>query len=226
VKVNERKAPGDGSKLEKQVTEQWQKLSMESARPRFCPASVSALARVSPDVDAEEALGTVPPKDRAGRFGTCFGNVVHQAIGLVLRNEKISEREAVERAAKLYGLMEHLAEAVSDVTRALEALGAAGLGGSPGPNLQLEYPVAGEWTEGQLANGYIDLVAVRDGHVTVIDFKTDTPPPGPVEQAYPNYAAQVGIYGKLLDAAGVLKGRRLGRGLLFTADGAIRWIEA
>jgi hypothetical protein len=34
----------------------------------------------------------------------------------------------------------------------------------------------------QLANGYFDLIAVQDGRVDIIDFKTDTPPVGPVEQ--------------------------------------------
>ena len=95
---------------------------------------------------------------------------------------------------------------------------------SPGVDLQLEYPVAGPWSDGQLASGYIDLVVVEDGRVDIIDFKTDTPPPGPVEQTYPKYVAQVRIYGKLLETAGIVKDRRLHCGLLFTADGSIRWI--
>ena len=74
-------------------------------------------------------------------------------------------------------------------------------------------------------SGYIDLVAVTNGRVDVIDFKTDMPPPGSVEQTYPKYITQVRIYGKLLEAAGVLKDRRLRCGLLFTADGTIRWID-
>ena len=70
------------------------------------------------------------------------------------------------------------------------------------------------------------LVAVEDSHVDVIDFKTDTPQSGPVEQTYPKYAAQVRIYGKLLETAGILKDRHLRCGLLFSADGNIRWINA
>jgi ATP-dependent exoDNAse (exonuclease V) beta subunit len=131
----------------------------------------------------------------------------------------------VQRAAKLYGLTEHLEEASVDVTRGLEALKAAGLARAPGANLQLEYPVAGLWSDGQLVSGYIDLVGIQDGRVDVIDFKTDTPPPGTVEQAYPKYVAQVRIYGSLLEAVGVLKDRRLRCGLLFTADGNIHWIN-
>jgi hypothetical protein len=68
-------------------------------------------------------------------------------------------------------------------------------------------------------------VSVEDSRVDVIDFQTDTSPAGPVEQAYPKYAAQVRIYGKLLETAGILKGRHLRCGLLFTSDGSIRWID-
>jgi hypothetical protein len=45
-------------------------------------------------------------------------------------------------------------------------------------------------------------------------------PPGPVEQIYPKYAAQVRIYAKLLETS-MLKNRRLRCALLFTADGSL-----
>jgi ATP-dependent helicase/nuclease subunit A len=225
LKAVERKEPADGTELEKRVAEQWKKVSVDAARPRFCPASVSALARVSPREESEDAVEALVLKDREGRYGGLFGSTVHHAIGVMLRTSGTSMQRAVECAAKLYGLTEHLEEAAADVTRGLEALKAAGLARSPGADLQLEYPVAGAWSDGQLASGFIDLVAVEDGQVEVIDFKTDSPPPGPVEQTYPKYAAQVRIYGKLLEAAGVLKDRHLRCGLLFTADGNIRWIN-
>ena len=101
----------------------------------------------------------------------------------------------------------------------------SGFARPPGANVRLEYPVAGPWTDGQLASDHIDLVAVEDDRVDIIDFKTDTPPPGPAEQVYPKYAAQVRIYGKLLETAGILKDRHLRCGLLFTADGSIRSID-
>jgi ATP-dependent exoDNAse (exonuclease V) beta subunit len=90
--------------------------------------------------------------------------------------------------------------------------------------LQVEYPVAAAWEGGQLLSGYIDLVGSTEEVFRVIDFKTDAPPTGAVEQTYPEYAAQVRAYGRLLAATGILGYRRLTCGLLFTADGAIRWI--
>jgi ATP-dependent exoDNAse (exonuclease V) beta subunit len=225
LKTVERKAPDNGSKLEDQVVQQWSKVSVEAARPGFCPVSVSVLAGDSPRIETDEAVEALPFKDREGRYGSLFGSAVHYAIGLMLRSNRMTARDAVQRAAKLYGLAEHLDEAVADVERALEALRAASLVGPSVADLQLEYPVAGPWTDGQLASGYIDLVAVEDDRLDVIDFKTDTPLPGSVEQTYPKYAAQVRIYGKLLETADILKHRQLRGGLLFTADGSIRWID-
>ena len=85
--------------------------------------------------------------------------------------------------------------------------------------------VAGAWDGGQLLTGYIDLVGASGGHLDVIDFKTDAPPEGELEEAYPDYVSQIRIYGRLLEAAGVPRGRRLRLGLLFTADAIIRWIQ-
>jgi hypothetical protein len=73
-------------------------------------------------------------------------------------------------------------------------------------------------------SGYIDLVGSTEEVFRVIDFKTDAPPISSVEQTYPEYAAQALEYGRLLAASGLLGDRKLSCGLLFTADGAIRWI--
>ena len=154
--------------------------------------------RVSPRQETDDPVAAVPLKDREGIYGGLFGSTVHYAIGLVLRSSATNAGDAVHRAAKLYGLTEHLDEAAADVTRGLEALKVAGLARPPGADLQLEYPIAGLWNDGQLASGFIDLVAVEDGRVDVIDFKIDIPASGGVEQTYPKYAAQVRVYGKLL----------------------------
>jgi hypothetical protein len=60
---------------------------------------------------------------------------------------------------------------------------------------------------------------------TVIDFKTDAPPAGPVESTYPEYARQARTYGHLIASADIAADRRVRCGLLFTADGVIRWVE-
>jgi len=220
-----RHALDDAADMEQQVADRWATASREAARPRFQPASVTNQAHVPSAAETEDKVEPTTPKQREGRYGGLFGSAVHHAIGIVLRDSGITAQAAVRRAAGRYGLAEHLDDAAADVARALDALRAAGLARAPGEDLQLEYPIAGACDGDLLVSGYIDLVAAGDGAVDVIDFKTDAPPQGPVEQAYPKYAAQVRAYGRLLAGAGVLTGRRLRCGLLFTADGIIRWVE-
>jgi ATP-dependent helicase/nuclease subunit A len=132
----------------------------------------------------------------------------------------------VTGAAATCGLTEHLAEVAEDVERAIAALAREGIAGPTGPSLQLEYPVAGAWDGGRLLSGFVDLVAVRGDRLDIIDFKTDAPPASvAVEQAYPEYAEQVRLYARLLENAG-LGAMSVRCGLLFTGDGAIRWVAS
>jgi ATP-dependent helicase/nuclease subunit A len=212
----------NAAELEGAVTARWTVAAGEARRPRFKPAAVSgesALAR-----DDVESLPAASHKPREGRFGATFGTTVHRAIGLVLRDAGMTATNAVRVAARSTGLAEHLAEAVEDVDRALASLRAEGLVRPLGPDLQIEYPVAGATQEGLLLSGYIDLVSVTSARIDVIDFKTDAPPQGPAVDAYRDYASQVRAYGRLLAATGCVTGRQLRTGLLFSADGSIQWV--
>jgi len=231
-----RPAPGDGAALFAEVAGRWEAAARQAARPRFRPVGVAEAAR---------AADEVAPALRPARFGPVFGATVHQAVGLLLREPALGPAEAVRIAAAHTGLARAngraasppgapgeappdtaalLAQVAADVARARQALAAEGLARSPGPDLRLEYPVAGPGPAGTLIAGYADLVAVIGDRVDVLDFKTDPPPPGPVEAAYPEYVRQVRLYAELLEAAGLLSGRRLRCGLLFTGDGRIRWL--
>jgi ATP-dependent helicase/nuclease subunit A len=72
-------------------------------------------------------------------------------------------------------------------------------------------------------SGYVDLLGLKGDRLIVLDFKTDRPPTGAVEQSYPQYVAQVLAYGQLLTDGGLAGAGQLRCGLLFTADGEIRW---
>ncbi|HXG03385.1 MAG TPA: hypothetical protein VNO23_08255 [Candidatus Binatia bacterium] len=50
--------------------------------------------------------------------------------------------------------------------------------------------------DGTLPVGYVDLFAVRDDELIVLDFKTDAPPAGDVEVAFPEYVGQARLYGR------------------------------
>ena len=211
-----------GARIEREVGERWAAAAAEAARPRFRPASVSGEAHAEPRGEGPDAGESAPRKPREGRFGSVFGETVHRAIGLVLRDPMLAAEEAVRRAVGWTGLAEHLDEAPADVSRAVDALRAEGLLRPLGPDLRIEYPVAGPWEGGKLLAGYIDLVAASRDYLDVIDFKTDAPPEGSVRQAYPEYAAQVRTYGQLLAAVGAQGERTTRCALLFTADGVIR----
>jgi ATP-dependent helicase/nuclease subunit A len=169
-------------------------------------------------------LDDEPREFRAGRLGERFGTAVHTAIAALLRDPARSLADVVGRAARGAGLTEHIDEAAVDVARAIDAIGRAGLARGAGTTLEVEYPIAAVRTDGILLSGYIDFVRVADGQIDVLDFKTDIPPTGSVEAVYPAYAAQVRTYARLLTDAGLATGRTLRCGLLFTADGGIRWL--
>ena len=211
--------PADGERVEREVFERWSIAATAAAQPRFKPASVTGEARRDDDEDTAEPPA---PKPREGRFGSVFGTAVHLALGIVVRDPAVPVDEAVRRAARLAGLGDHLVEASADVGRALAALGAAGLLVA---ERAVEYPIAGPWDNGLLLSGYVDFIAADPDRLSVIDFKTDTPPSGPVEAVYPEYARQARAYGRLLTAAGIAGTRRVRCGLLFTGDGIIRWID-
>jgi ATP-dependent exoDNAse (exonuclease V) beta subunit len=129
----------------------------------------------------------------------------------------------VHQAAAQAGLREHHEDAVRDVERAVAALEAEGLLRDVGATLRLEYPISGPSGEEQVLLGCVDLVRIDGDGLTVIDYKTDRPPDGAVEEARPVYAEQVRTYARLLVQAGVGEGS-VRCGLLFTRDGCIRWV--
>ncbi|MFL5261353.1 MAG: PD-(D/E)XK nuclease family protein, partial [Anaeromyxobacteraceae bacterium] len=141
-----------------------------------------------------------------------------------LADERLSPEAAVARAARATGLADPVAEAAADVARALAGLGEAGLRRAPGQDLQLEYPVALA-RDGNLVAGYVDLLGVTAGRLAVVDFKTDSPPRGELAASHGAYVAQVRSYARLVEALGLAPEGSVAAGLLFTAEGTIRWVE-
>ena len=93
-----------------------------------------------------------------------------------------------------------------------------------GVEIQAEYPVCMAGPGGTLLVGFIDLLVVRDGEVVVLDFKTDAPPPaGTSIAAYPDYRRQLELYVEALRASGLLNGRGVRAGLMFTGSGEVLW---
>lgn len=223
VPAPEARPRGDAAALEAETSATWQAAAAEAARPRFVPSAVSAEAHAAiepPDRPGE--AGARP--ERRSRYGPVFGETVHLAIGFALRDRSLAPAAAVERARATTGLLERVTEAAEDVARALGALDQAGLRRDPGPDLQLEYPVA-QARDGRLLVGYVDLLAAGPAGLAVIDFKTDAPPAGDLARSHPAYVEQVRSYARILEELGVAQPGAVRTGLLFTAEREIRWVE-
>ncbi|HEY4238641.1 MAG TPA: UvrD-helicase domain-containing protein [Kofleriaceae bacterium] len=148
---------------------------------------------------------------RKGRFGRVFGDTVHLAIGVVVR-EGGAARDAVLRVVVRTQLASGLVdEAVADVQRAVAAVGASAA-------LAVEYPVSGIDAEGRLVSGYIDLLARTGEGIVLLDFKTDAPAPTLPD----GYVRQVEGYATAVAAAW---GQPVRAGILYTATGEIRWLS-
>jgi ATP-dependent helicase/nuclease subunit A len=206
--------------IREDLDDAWSRAARAALEPVLVPAGVSTVTHAV-HVDEADDPDPMPRKDRTGRYGAVFGSTVHRALELVLTKCAPDAAQAVQWAAREVGLEEHLPQAEADVTRTLAALESAGLLRG---QLELEYPIAGSLEPSTLLGGYIDLLVATEEELVVIDFKTDEPPAGDARKRYPGYVAQVGVYAKLLEMAGVAENRRLRQGLLFTGDGGLRWV--
>jgi ATP-dependent helicase/nuclease subunit A len=218
------RARGDASALAAEVARSWRAAVAEAAAPRFAPAAASAEAHAAADAIERPGEAGRPRPERRSRFGPLFGDTVHLAVGLALRDPALAPAAAAARAAAATGLAERLAEAGDDVARALAALEAAGLRRRPGPDLRLEYPLA-QARGGRLVVGYVDLLAADGRGLSVVDFKTDAPPEGDPGSTHPAYVEQVRSYARMLEDLGLSPAGAVRAGLLFTAEREIRWVE-
>jgi ATP-dependent helicase/nuclease subunit A len=221
VKASPGRKPQEAADLERNVEAEWSTAAAEAGRSRLSPRGVSAEAHRRVEMDPEREAGE-RGKPREGRFGRVFGDTVHAAIGMALRQPGLAPSDAVARAARAMGLQANLSEAAGDVDRALATLERERLRRVPGPDLRLEYPVAAPGN-GTLLQGYVDLLAARDEGLVVIDFKTDATPTGDVAATYGPYLEQVRSYGRILVELGLAKAGAVRCGLLFTGDGGLRW---
>jgi ATP-dependent helicase/nuclease subunit A len=215
---------------EAKLAARWQAAAKEASRPLFQPAAVSvvakeeaainvSLARANGDSQPDTEPATRPHKKRKSRHGVLFGDTVHRALAHALSG--MEPRKAVDCAAAECGLRDFLDEAVTDVERALAALSTAGIRGAVGKDLFVEYPLSGPTGDGHLLQGYVDLLAVDDSQLTVIDFKTDAIGDELFAVAYSAYIVQVRSYMKLLRDAGLVGGKQVKGMLLFTQVGKL-----
>ncbi len=202
------------------VRRHFQERLRDATQPIAAPTAVTLEAIAADDdlsLDSERLR-----KAETSRFGAAFGCVVHRALQLLVSQCMTDTAAAVSLAAQEIGIADRLPEAEADVRRALHAL--AQLGIEAGDIVHTEYPLAVLHNGSKLMSGFVDLLVIRPEAALVIDFKTDTALPGALAAVYPQYAAQLRLYGEMLRTAGVLASRTLHLGLLLTASGELRWL--
>ena len=195
-----------------------------ASQPVAVPVAAS-LAAVETAADREtEAVGERTCKAADSRFGVVFGLAVHRALELLATDSIGGVGAAVAVAIEAEGLTEHQAEARDDVERTQRALQQAGFF-DPAAVRLTEYPVTMRQPGGRLVSGYADLVVMRADELWVVDYKTTKPRSGPLARTYPDYAAQLRLYGRMLEEAALVGARRVHLGVLFTATGELRWLD-
>jgi ATP-dependent helicase/nuclease subunit A len=203
------------------LQEAWNGAAKRAFAPYLRPAAVSVIAHtIRDDVRDADEQEVRPVFARVGRFGPVFGTSVHRALELLLK-QRLSAEIATQRAVRENAVEALSATVLEDVTRTYAALQNAGL---LEHTLQLEYPVAGSVEEDTLVSGFVDLLVAQPDGLSVIDFKTDAAPRGDVRDEYRAYVEQVRAYARVLEASGVPELRVARAGLLFTADGGLRWL--
>jgi ATP-dependent helicase/nuclease subunit A len=193
----------------------WSAACDEAKRSRHAPRSVTGIAKAAPVIRVGDTeIETEHPRPRRpSRFGSVFGDVVHQAIGSVLSRGWPASR-AVESAATIAGLADHCDEAVADVERAITTLRDAELIGDK-ITVRLEYPIA-VVRDGAIVSGYLDFISAIGDTTIVVDFKTDQVVGTDVLATYAHYVRQVQTYA---DVVGATRSA-----LLFTANGQLAWL--
>ncbi len=180
-----------------------------AAQGRLVPAGPSSLSH-----DPEEKA---PLRIEKSRHGALFGSLVHRCLELWAASRNESSAFAI--AKQEWPHPEH-AEAQQDIRRAIEALKELGLL-DDGMQLLPEYHLAGLAEEGAyLLAGQLDLVALSKERLVIVDYKTDrTPPEG---KNPPHYEKQLQLYQQMMQATGLVEGRKLELYLLFTETGSPR----
>jgi ATP-dependent helicase/nuclease subunit A len=193
--------------------------------PRAAAAGAAALpgwaGTAPPDQPVAATLapsradGAAAPGGAADPEGLRFrrGRLIH---ALLQHLPGLPEAERAAAGARFLARPGHgldAASAAEALAEALAILAHPDLADAFGPDSLAEAPVAGV-VRGVAISGVVDRLAVGPGRVTLLDFKTNRPPPATVEEVAPAYLRQIAAYRALLRAA--FPGREIVSALVWT----------
>jgi ATP-dependent helicase/nuclease subunit A len=173
--------------------EAWIAARTETLARAARPASVSATALAHADDD--ERLDDEPPADRSpwrrGRAGTAIGRAVHA----VLQTVDLGTGDGLETTARAQALAEEVPDAEAEIAAlARSVLGAPVVQAAAGRRVWREVPVSAT-VDGELLEGFVDLLVETDDGLVVVDYKTDrAPADADLDAALARYTPQGAAY--------------------------------
>ncbi len=184
----------------------------------LAPVAAAMASYASPTSLADAAKGPAPSPlaeiHGLGRYRR--GDLIHRLL------ERLPDLEPGRWAEAARRLLLKETD-INDDQRAEMAAAALGVLGDPvfadvfGPGSRAEVALAGgaaALPEGLVISGRIDRLVVRPDRVLVIDFKTNRPAPGRIEDADAAYITQMAVYAAVL--AEIYPGRSIEAGLVWT----------
>ena len=177
------------------------------APPEPSPSRPLAPSRPS----AEPAVLSPLADDGGARFRR--GHLIHRLLQvlpeLAPEARVAAAHRLLAREAKDFGEAAHAALA----GEALAVLSTPALASAFGPRSRAEVPLIGRVGQ-EVVVGQVDRLAVEDDAVTILDYKTNRPPPTRPEEAPAVYLAQMALYRALVRA--IYPGRTVNAVLVWT----------
>jgi ATP-dependent helicase/nuclease subunit A len=178
-----------------------------SAPPEPQPTKPLTPSRLAPEPAPRSPLGP------DNGWGFKRGRLVHRLLQLLPELAPEARRAAAQHflARPLHGLSESQQEALA--AEVLAVLDHPYLAAVFSPGSRAEMPLAGRVGE-IVISGQIDRVAVSDGEVLIVDYKTNRPPPRDLAGVDPSYLRQLALYAAAL--RDIFPGRPIRAALLWT----------
>ncbi len=190
-------------------------------RPMAPPEEPLLPTRLAPSRPEDAALGSVPAADSplAGRdaVGSRFqrGQVVHALLQHLPALPPAGRAAAARRFLARPGSAVPAAEAEALAATVLGVLDHPDLAPLFGPESRAEVPLAGV-VAGRVVGGLVDRLAVLEGRVLIVDYKTNRRPPASAEAVPVLYLRQMAAYRAVLRE--IFPGRTVECALVWTAE--------
>lgn len=173
--------------------------AMQAAPAEPAPTRPLAPSRLPPEGMAEPAASSPVTDDAASRFRR--GSLIHRLLETLPEIQTDLRREAAQRFLSLsvHGIDE---KEQSEIEQAVfKVLDDPELASVFAPGSRAEVPVTGMIEfRGRplLVGGQIDRLCIEEDRITIVDYKTNRPPPADAASVAPAYIAQMAAYRAIL----------------------------